>query len=968
MTLRGIRRLALAAALIGVSAAPVLSASDIICAEVKLSLAQHAALEREAFDATLDITNSFPNYGLLNFKVDVIITDEQGNPANDKFFIAPSTMTGITAVDGSGVVQPASTAEARWLIIPSTSAGGIGLTGVKYYAKANLSYVLNGVLQEYSTAADYIVVKPQPSLDLEYFLPFEVIGDEPLTASVEPVEPFALGLRVVNSGYGTAKNLRINSGQPSIVENKQGLLIGFQLLNSWLGGNALPSNTLDIAFGDIAPNTAKVAQWRMSTTLSGRFTQFSASFSHASELGGALTSLINSVTTYTLVRDVLVDLPGRDKQFDFLVNISTPRAALETMFSENVELLPDLLLESDSLSRSPVYPLTAELSGDLGGSHSELTLNFTQSVPGGSGWAYASVPAPMNGAIPLNSVVRADGKAINAKNYWISRHYDKNTTSFVYKLHLLDYAEGQTQSYKLGFDSSQLDQPPAAVSDLNAVSPHPGACALNWTAGGEDLFSGTIYNGKYAIFYSTDLAAAPQMESAEIVFSTTTPPTLSQNYVATGLLGNATYQFVLWTADAQIHYSTESNKAVALTYAYAPESFAASEISTSGFTLAWSTARNMSGTDYRLRLADESSQLLSETAFLTDATQYAFTDLVPNTTYQALAQARDSLLRETNFAASTAVVTLAQMPAPGSQTFDSLSNSGVHLAWLSNGNPAGTEYEVQYSTSPEFADLAGRVFVSSTAYEAQELASNSTYYFRVAAVNHAKVRSGYALLGSTVTYALPADVKTVIPGLDTLEISWSTASAAGYVVELATSDFASGAPPWRTYIADASLSSHTFSGLEPDARYFARVAAMNWASAASYGNGADGVTLASPPQGMETVVVSSQALTVSWADPGLKTHALQVSTASDFGVLSYESAYDAVLSSADISGLRPNTTYFMRLGNLNSAHVPNYLSPISTITLAAVPSEFRFSQVAGDSLALAWSSGGNPGETAYVAD
>ncbi|MEJ2476403.1 MAG: hypothetical protein P8Y40_02675 [Desulfobacterales bacterium] len=58
----------------------------------------------------------------------------------------------------------------------------------------------------------------------------------------------------------------------------------------------------------------------MTCTLSGRFISFDARVSHSDELGGELTSLIKqeNTRTHTLVRDVLVDLPGRDTVQDFL--------------------------------------------------------------------------------------------------------------------------------------------------------------------------------------------------------------------------------------------------------------------------------------------------------------------------------------------------------------------------------------------------------------------------------------------------------------------------------------------------------------------------------------------------------------------------------------------------------------------------------------------------------------------------
>tara|TARA_R110001583_G_scaffold99407_1_gene244751 strand:+ start:1277 stop:1582 length:306 start_codon:yes stop_codon:yes gene_type:complete len=56
----------------------------------------------------------------------------------------------------------------------------------------------------------------------------------------------------------------------------------------------------------------------MQSSLSGTFTDFSANFSHADELGGALTSLLKATSAQLLVKDVRVDLAGRDAVNDFL--------------------------------------------------------------------------------------------------------------------------------------------------------------------------------------------------------------------------------------------------------------------------------------------------------------------------------------------------------------------------------------------------------------------------------------------------------------------------------------------------------------------------------------------------------------------------------------------------------------------------------------------------------------------------
>jgi hypothetical protein len=398
-----------------------------ICAEVKLEIAQEATLEREAFDAKMALANNYPDQSLENLKVSIVIKDAYGNPADDKFFVKVSTLQNVPGgVDGAGTIAANTSGVINWLIIPSTGAGGILLTGKKYDISASINYTSTGVAKIITTFADTITVKPQPAIKLEYLLPFEVFGDEPLTTALEPIEPFPLAVRVTNVGYGAAKSFKIDSGQPEILPdgNAQGLAIDFKLLGTYVGNTAIP-NSLLVPFGDIAPNGVSNAAWIMSTTLSGKFVKFDATFSHAAELGGQMTSLIQDVTTYTLVKDVLVDLPGRDSQFDFLVNTTTPREFMEGLLNAGQEVLPDVIFESDQALPIPVVNKTGILSGSLSGTNSSLVV--TVSSVSSNLWVHVSVPLQGEWKIPLLSVKRSDGKVLNPRNYWIAKHFNKDT-------------------------------------------------------------------------------------------------------------------------------------------------------------------------------------------------------------------------------------------------------------------------------------------------------------------------------------------------------------------------------------------------------------------------------------------------------------------------------------------------------------------------------------------------------------
>ena len=96
--------------------------------------------------------------------------------------------------------------------------------------------------------------------------------------------PFSLGVLVSNAGYGKARDLRITSGQPEIIENEKGLLIKFEIISAQLGDKP-SSPSLTVTFGDIEPSSTKVARWQMTSSLKGTFSNFSATFENINPLG-----------------------------------------------------------------------------------------------------------------------------------------------------------------------------------------------------------------------------------------------------------------------------------------------------------------------------------------------------------------------------------------------------------------------------------------------------------------------------------------------------------------------------------------------------------------------------------------------------------------------------------------------------------------------------------------------------------
>ena len=425
------------------------SAEESVCAQVKIEIRQELTLERQAFDAHMRINNGLSHITLENIAIDVTFADELGDPVlatsnpdetNALFFITIDSMTNIDSIDGSGQVSPVSSADIHWLIIPAPGASNGLEQGTLYFVGATLSYTIGGEEYVMEVSPDYIFVKPMPELILDYFLQKDVYGDDAFTEEIEPSVPFSLGVRVSNNGAGTAHNLKIDSAQPKIVENEQGLLINFVIVGSEVNGQEMIPDLL-VDFGNIDPGASGVGRWIMTCSLSGKFIEFTAEYSHSDELGGELTSLLENVNTHTLVRDVLVDLPGRDLVRDFLAN---DQGIFTVYESDSV----DTVVENHSADADLQLVDQAE-------TRSEHLLT----VPPAGGFLYVQLADPYSGEKVLHTVIRSDGKIIKSENYWLSKTRDDDN-NWHYFINLFDV--NTTDSYSIIFED-QAVQPDAPV-------------------------------------------------------------------------------------------------------------------------------------------------------------------------------------------------------------------------------------------------------------------------------------------------------------------------------------------------------------------------------------------------------------------------------------------------------------------------------------------------------------------------
>ncbi len=247
--------------------------------KVKFSISQEATLERDAFAADLELTNKLTGMAIEFRSINLEIRDMDGNDASDLFFVK------LTGGEGVTVLSSLQAANVNWILIPKPGTGGTDPAGIDYTVQAFIDYAVEGLPFSVSSNKEKITVKPQPLLNLKYTVP----------EKVKDGERFRIQLDVENIGYGTARNLRIDSGLPVIYENEAGIRVLFKLLRSGLEGGR-ESQSLAIDFGGLEPGETKTGYWIMKCTKDGEFKKVTGSFTHSNELGGMETSLINDIS------------------------------------------------------------------------------------------------------------------------------------------------------------------------------------------------------------------------------------------------------------------------------------------------------------------------------------------------------------------------------------------------------------------------------------------------------------------------------------------------------------------------------------------------------------------------------------------------------------------------------------------------------------------------------------------------
>lgn len=440
----------------------VSESQNSVCSSITLQFSQSMVMTRQAFRGTLTVFNGNEEKAMENVRLTLEVKDEMGNLATSREFqINPESLKGFTGnlnlTDGWSL-EAGETGVATILYIPTKYAAP--MIDTKYQFGGSLSYTdpFTGLEVTRTLSPVTLTVKPSPDLNLTYFMQRDIIGDDPLTETVEPSEEAEFSLLINNVGYGDATNVQMVTQQPEIIDNEKGLLINFELMSSQLNGNektlALGSSVAT-DFGDIPAKTQAYAQWWIKSSLLGHFTDYDVKATHVTSYGNPDLSLLNEVTVHELIRSLDIEKSGK-KLVGFMTNDIAD--ANDT---------PDMLYLSDG----QIEPVTtASAAHIVKKSATEYLLTVT---PSAEGWTYGNIADPTYGVAELQTVVRqSDQKVMSLRNFWQTDRTLRDGKDPLYenRIHFADEWEGTSpETYLLTFEPApQLVLEVAAIEGIPA--------------------------------------------------------------------------------------------------------------------------------------------------------------------------------------------------------------------------------------------------------------------------------------------------------------------------------------------------------------------------------------------------------------------------------------------------------------------------------------------------------------------
>ncbi|MBI4803088.1 MAG: hypothetical protein HY796_11245 [Elusimicrobia bacterium] len=613
---------------------------------------------------------------------------------------------------------------------------------------------------------------------------------------------------------------------------------------------------------------------------------------------------------------------------------------------------------TSTLANAPVFTNFTNVTSDA------IQFNWSaNNNPAGTLYKVKSSTAPD----PLNPGTEVVFTSDTYNTYLSSSGLNANTT-YYFRVAAVNHNNIITD-YTTAQGTSTLANAPV-FNNFTGVT--ASAMQFNWSANGNR--AGTLYRVK------SSTAADPLSPAGAVVESS---DTYNLYLSSSGLNANTTYYFRVAAINNNDIITAYTAAQGTSTLANAPVFDNFTGVTASIIQFNWTANGNRAGTLYRVKSSTAPDPLSPAGALVESSDTYnlslSSTGLNANTTYYFRVAAVNHNNIITDYTTAQGTSTLANVPV--FNNFTGVTASAMQFNWSANGNPAGTLYRVKTSTAPDPLSPAGAVVVSSDTYNlylsSAGLNANTTYYFRVAAINNNDIITAYTTAKGTSTLVANAPVFDNFTGVtaSAVQFNWlANNNPAGTLYRVKSSTSPDPLSPAGAVVASSDTYNLSLSsaGLNANTTYYFRVAAINNNDVATDYTTAQGTsTLANAPVFNDFTEVTASAMQFNWLannNPVGTLYRVKSSTAQDplspaGAVVVSSDTYNLYLSSA---GLNANTTYYFRVAGVNNnGIITDYTTAQGTSTLANAPVFDNFTDVTASIIQFNWTANGNRAGTLY---
>jgi len=317
----------------------------------------------------------------------------------------------------------------------------------------------------------------------------------------------------------------------------------------------------------------------------------------------------------------------------------------------------------------------------------------------------------------------------------------------------------------------------------------------------------------------------------------------------------------------------------------------------------------------------------------------------------------------------------AALPAPGAPS--SLATSGptagsMALSWTAPSTGGLVmDYIAEYRVTGTSAWILGsNVGGSNTSVTVNGLAANTSYDFRVRAINTTGTSAASATAtGSTSAVAVPGKV----PGLtlsgattSSMVLTWSMPTSGGVPSDYLIQYRITGAGSWTTWTHTASSAlTATITGLNSLVSYDFQVSGVDAGGTGTASNISTASTLAVAPGQVTAVTAGTLTATsvpLSWTAPSSGNaptdYLVQYRVTGSGTWLTFSHAAQTT-TAITVTGLTPLTSYDFQIAGVNSAGTGTFSSTLTASTLTGVPgapSGLTTGTMTYNSAAISWTA------------